>query len=92
MIVKCTIDQANELLDKILIPKGYLKNTELSSQPVWYKVYDLPEYENWVWVEAIITNDLRAEVMPVADCPGGIWIKDYCKEYDDLESLISIMR
>ena len=92
MIVECTIDQANELLDKILIPKGYIKDTELTSEPVWYKVYDLPEYENDIWVEAIITNDLRAEVMPVVDCHGGIWVKDYYKEYDDLERLISIMR
>ena len=53
--------QGIELMNKILIPKGYMESDE-HTEPYWYKEYEV--VEDHIWLTTIIKLDLTAEVSP----------------------------
>ena len=88
--------QGIELLDKLLLPKGYKKVAE-KNEPKWFKIYDCEE-NDCAWVAATITLDLEAFVKPVVeDYIDGFCVNSYsCGGYEEaewvVEEFITIMK
>ena len=81
-----TKEQGIELLDKLLLPKGYERIEDNSSEPAWFKMHDAGS--DWHWVEATITIELEAFVKPVSDARDGLFVNSYCGElYGEEESV-----
>lgn len=91
-----TKEQGIELLDKLLLPKGYEK-VEEKNESKWFKIYNCEE-NDCAWVEATITLDLEAFVKPVVeDYIDGFCVNSYsCGGYEgaewEVEELITIMK
>ena len=69
-----TKEQGIELLDKLLLPKGYERSDE-RDEPVWFKEHYCEEN----LVEAIITLGLEAFIKPIIDdYTDGLFINSYC--------------
>ena len=75
--------QGIELMNKILIPKGYAESEE-HTEPYWYKEYEV--VDGHLWLTAIIKLDLTAEVSPnkLYDSDT-LFVKSYWWEYKGIE-------
>lgn len=75
--------QGIELMNKILIPKGYMESDE-HAEPYWYKEYEV--VEDYFWLTAIIKLDLTAEVSPNKLCDSDtLFVKSYWWEDKGIE-------
>lgn len=87
-----TKEQGIELLDKLLLPKGYEK-VEDRDEPVWFKEHNTES--DWHWVETTITLDLEAFVKPVSDARDGLFIKSYGELYgsdEEVNDFITVLK
>ena len=90
-----TKEQGIELLDKLLLPKGYERSDE-REEPKWFKIYDCDE-NDCAWVTATITLDLEAYVKPVVeDYIDGLFINSYCGELygsdEEVNNFITVLK
>lgn len=88
-----TDEQGIELLDKLLLPKGYEKYEDKHG-PVWFKIHDSDE-RDWYWMVATITLDLESFVKPEIDTVHGLFVKSYGELYGsdgDITNFITLLQ